>query len=116
MIVNDLDFVGASSTPYEANAPLIVDAEAVLPLPVPFQALQAVSRQRRQRSDIRCGVEDVQFAKRRALDRLESTNRLPLKEALGIRAAEGPDHNPRIYWFPLHVKQYTKRRTSRSFG
>jgi hypothetical protein len=97
MVVNDLDFVGVSSAPGKADAPLIIDANAVLPLSIPFQALEAISRQCRKRSDISCGIENVQFAKRRALDRLESANRLPLKKALGIRAAEGPYHNLMLY-------------------
>jgi hypothetical protein len=108
MVVNDLDFVGVPIAPKKANAPLIVDSDAVLPLPIPFQAFQAVSRQCRERSDIRCGIEDIQFAKSRTLDRLESANVFPVKKTLGIRAAEGPDHNLKVYCFSCHVKQYNK--------
>jgi hypothetical protein len=105
MVVNDFDVIRMSSAPYEADAPLIVDTNAVLPLSIPFQALEAVSWERGQRSDLRSGIEDVQFAKRRAFDCFEPACTLPVKEALGIRAAEGPDHQTRIYCFPFHVKQ-----------
>jgi len=105
MVVNNFDFVGVSNAPYKANAPLIVDADAVLPLSIPFQALAAASRQCRKRSDIHSGIEDVQFAKRRALDCFKPARTFPAKKALGIRAAEGPDHCPKVYCFPFHVNQ-----------
>ena len=97
MVVNNLDFVGMPSAPNKANAPLIVDADAVLPPPIPFQAFEAVSRQRRKRSDIYNGIENIQFAKRRALDCLEPAHSFPVKEALGIRAAERLDHISMLY-------------------
>jgi hypothetical protein len=110
MVVNDFDFVRMSSAPYEADAPLIVDTNAVLSLSIPFQALEAVSWQRGQRSDLRSGIEDVQFAKRRAFDCLEPACTLPVREALGIRAAEGPDHHTKTYCFPFHVEQQEDER------
>jgi hypothetical protein len=108
MVVNNLDFASVSIVPNKTDAPLIVDADAELTLPIPFQTFQAVSRQCRQSSDIRSGIEDVQFAKCRALDRLEPAHCFPAKQPLGIRAAEGPDHNLKVYCFSFHVKQYTQ--------
>jgi hypothetical protein len=106
MVVDDFDFVRMSSAPYEADAPLIVDTNAVLPVSIPFQALEAVSWQRRQRSDLRSGIEDVQVSKRRALDCFEPACTFPAKQALGIRAAEWPDHCTMLYCFPFHVNQH----------
>jgi hypothetical protein len=106
MVVNNLDLVGLARTPNKANAPLIVDADAVLPVSISFQTLNAVRGQSRKSSEIHCGIEYVQFAKGRALDRLEAANTVPAEKALGIRAAEGSDHLSRLYWFPFHVNQY----------
>jgi hypothetical protein len=40
VIVNDLDVFGSFGGPAEADAPLIVDANAVLALPVAFQCFK----------------------------------------------------------------------------
>jgi hypothetical protein len=79
MVVNDLNFEGMPIAPNKADAPLIVDADAVLSLPIPFQTFQTVSRQCRERSEIGCGIKDIQFAKRRALEGLEPAHSFPAK-------------------------------------
>ena len=43
MVIDNLDFVGLAIAPDKANAPLTVDAEAVLPFPITFQSLQSVA-------------------------------------------------------------------------
>jgi hypothetical protein len=40
MVINDLDIIGITVLPHKANAPLLVDPDAVLPLPVTVQCLQ----------------------------------------------------------------------------
>ncbi len=49
-------------TPYEANPPPIVNADAVLSVPVALQPLQSIPRQGRKSCQVRRGVEDVQLA------------------------------------------------------
>ena len=44
MIINDLDIVSVPLAPTEANAPLFVDPNAILSLPVASQFLKAISR------------------------------------------------------------------------
>jgi len=43
MIVNDLNIVSVSLAPTETDPPLVVDPNAILPLPVHSQFLKAVS-------------------------------------------------------------------------
>jgi len=43
VIVSDLDIEGVAVVPCEADSPLVVDPNAVLPLSISFQLLQAVS-------------------------------------------------------------------------
>jgi hypothetical protein len=43
MIINNLDVSGFVINPLEANAPLIVDANAVLPRPTTLELLQVVA-------------------------------------------------------------------------
>jgi hypothetical protein len=44
MIVHDLDAVGVSVAPFEADAPLIVDPDAVLSFAVSQEVLAPISR------------------------------------------------------------------------
>jgi hypothetical protein len=44
VVFGDLDLEGIAASPSEADSPLIVDADAVLPFPVSLQAFQSVPR------------------------------------------------------------------------
>jgi len=66
-------------TPHKADPPLVIDADAVLILPVAFQPLQSVSRQRRERSEVGCRVEHVQFPQSLPLNGPESAHCFPGK-------------------------------------
>jgi len=105
MVIHDFDRVRVTLAPFKTNPPLVVDSDAALPLTVPLQALQAIPRQSRDRLKIRRGIEQVQFAQRRALDGPEATRGFPLEETRRIRAAEGPDHLISIYWNTLNGKR-----------
>jgi len=50
VIVDDLDLVSAGIGPTEANAILVVNADAALTLPIAFQRLQAIPRREPQAS------------------------------------------------------------------
>jgi hypothetical protein len=61
VIVNHLDIVGVAVAPGETDAPLVIDADAVLPCPVATQSFQPVAR-RRPEVIKRCGgVQHEQF-------------------------------------------------------
>src|SRR5689334_13617564 len=92
VIIHDLHCEGVPFAPRKTNTPLVIDADAVLALPITFKPLQSVSRQCRERCESRRGVEHVQFPKGLALNGLEPANGFSMEEALGISASEGPDH------------------------
>jgi len=92
MIIHDLDFKGVPLAPRKANPPLVIDADAVLTFPIAFEAFQAISWQRRERPEIRRGVEHVEFPKSLALDGLETANGYSMEEAPGVSASERPNH------------------------
>lgn len=48
VIVDDLDGMGVSTAPHEAQSPSLVDANAVLSLPLAGKGLQPISRRRSQ--------------------------------------------------------------------
>ena len=45
MVIHNLNVVGISTTPYKADAPLIVDANAVLSLTIPYEYFKTVAWQ-----------------------------------------------------------------------
>jgi hypothetical protein len=81
VVIHDLDFIGVPVAPLKANPPLVVDADTVLALAIAFQAFQPVSQQQRKRSDIRRGVEHVQFPQGLALNGLKPAYSFSAEEA-----------------------------------
>jgi hypothetical protein len=70
VIIDNLDvrWPRRSIRPLETDAPLIVDADAVLPLAIALQRFEPVSRQRRQiLKDVR-GFEAIELEPSRPLD------------------------------------------------
>jgi len=67
VVVHDLDVVGASGAPSKAEAPLLVDADAVLAGTVAGQFLEAVAGWDSEVTEDLGGVEDQQLAQRCAL-------------------------------------------------
>jgi len=61
MVIDDLDRMGVSVAPAEANAPLVVDSNAVLPSPISRHLLWPVPRGSPQISEVACRVENQQF-------------------------------------------------------
>jgi len=92
VIVHDLNFVSISLAPNETKAPLVVNSNTVLPLPLAAQGFQTVSRRRRQIAQFRGAVQLPKLAPRDALDSLKAAARLPTVKSPGFRAAERLDH------------------------
>jgi len=63
VIIHDLDFKDVPLPPRKAYPPLVIDADAELTFPIAFEAFQAIARHRRERPEIRRGVEHVEFPK-----------------------------------------------------
>jgi hypothetical protein len=62
VVVGDLDVCRTGGGPGEADAPLVVDADAVLSLPIPAQLLEAIARWNPKVVDDLGGVEDQELA------------------------------------------------------
>jgi hypothetical protein len=93
MVVDDLDVEGISGTPAEADPPLLIHADAVLPLTITFELLQPVSGRNAQITQDRRSVEHPEFPKRNTLDpRPEPPHGFAPKQALGVPVLEALDH------------------------
>lgn len=68
MVVYDLDLMGIPVLPSEANAPLVVDPNTVLPNALPSKLLESVSRRGTQIIERLSGINDDQLAQHGALE------------------------------------------------
>jgi hypothetical protein len=95
VVAFDLDVEGIGGAPDEADAPLIVDADAVLASAIALVRLESIAR---RDASVREGVgriEDDEFPKRDALRAGgEATRTATLKERFRVGVAEGANHAP----------------------
>ena len=92
MVINDLDLMG-TVVPDEADAPLVVNSNAVLPPPVPSEGFQAVPAQCLEVVQAGRGVQATQLLPGPVLDLGRKVGRLiPFKDAPRLPAPEALDH------------------------
>jgi hypothetical protein len=94
VVVHNLHGIGISSGPLEADAPLIIDSNAVLTPSIALQFLEPIRRRDPQlfKRD-RC-VQDDQLSEGGPMQIAGKTpRRFPLEETLGVFAAEVLDHH-----------------------
>ena len=97
MVVRNLNIVGVASYPPEADPPLIVDPDAVLPGSLSAQLLQAIPGRHAEVVQADRRVELPQLAQRHALNvRAQLTHRLAVKQPLGSPVAETVNHGGMI--------------------
>src|SRR5258708_39956980 len=82
--------------PLKTNAPLIVDANAVLPLPIALQRFEPVARQRRQITKDMRGFETIELEPSRPLDAREAFHALAGREVSRSLIAVPDDHPRRL--------------------
>jgi hypothetical protein len=93
VVVNDLDIVGVAVSPPEADAPLIVDADAVLAGSIAPQLLQPITRRHPEILEALGGIELGELAQHDPVDdRRKPPARRPREETLGLTVGEAPDH------------------------
>ena len=89
MVVNDLNPFWTSVAPPEADTPLIIDSDTVLPRTITAQTLKPVARRNPKILQTTRGVNLPQLAQRDASDAwVEGRNRLPRKQPLGLTIPE----------------------------
>jgi len=88
VIIHNLSFVRVPFPPNKAETPLVVDPNAVLPLPVAVQCLQPIPRGRCQVAQFRGAIQLPKLASPDLLDCPKAAARLPAVKSFGLRAAE----------------------------
>ena len=92
MTVHDLDFKGVGIDPPEADAPTVVDPNAVLPVAINPQGLQAITWNRSEVRQGRCCMDVVKLPFRHGSNALKLPTELAPEHLLGLPVAERPDH------------------------
>ena len=89
MVVNDLNPFWTSVAPPEADTPLIIDSDTVLPRTITAQTLESVTRRNPEVFQTARSVNLTQLAQRDAHDaRIEGRTRLPRKQPLSLTIPE----------------------------
>lgn len=97
VIVHDLDVPDVSTRPAKADAPLIIDSDAVLPLASSLQCLQAVAGWKPEILQAAGLVKIKELSASDALEGSEPRYVEILKESFGSGVAERPNHLDRVY-------------------
>jgi hypothetical protein len=75
-------------TPDEADAPPVIDPDAVLTATVALECLEAITWRRPKVGKPGRGIQNVEFAQSDRPDRLELGNRFTLEQGLGALVPE----------------------------
>lgn len=95
MVILDGDILGTCLGPDEADAPLIIDADAVLARSIPLQSLQPVARRDTERVEVGRRIELMQLPIGHLVDPgIELGSRFAQPDAFGVAVAERSDHTP----------------------
>jgi len=105
VIINNLYSGCVTRFPNKANAPLIVDSDAVLPSPITLQQLQPISRWHPQKIQSYRSIKLRQLTKRNRLNVNETGNASLVKNRLGIGTGKTQNHAQTITEHVNNVKR-----------
>lgn len=89
MVVNDLNPFWTSVAPLEADTPLIIDSDTVLPRTITAQTLKPVARRNPEVFQTTRSINLAQLAQRDARNtRVKGRDSLPRKQALSLTIPE----------------------------
>jgi hypothetical protein len=93
VVINDLHILSALSAPAEADSPLIIDPDAVLPLPVTPQDLQPIAGRNAQVIEAGGDLKLAQLATSHDRDTLKVPDALSAREGFGVGTPKRTDHD-----------------------
>ena len=92
VVIDNLDVFGSGGGPAEADSPLIIDADAVLPLSVSCERFKVIARRRLQELDS-CGCRELRkLAGGNLHEGSEALRLAGLEELASMWASEALDH------------------------
>ena len=107
VVVDEFDVGGAAGAPCEADAPLVVDADAVLACPVAGELLQPVVWRYAEVVDALGGVDENELVVCELAEfRAKSLDVAALPDRLGVLVPERADHPAIVTLSVINVKRY----------
>jgi len=97
MIIGDLYVLRLALAPAEANPPLVVDPNAILPCTVPFERLQTVARGNKEVLQRGGAMQVLELPSRRRFHGREPAHRFIFKETLRFPATKRSDQGSVYY-------------------
>jgi hypothetical protein len=92
MIIHNFDIVHITTLPSKANSPLIIDTDAVLPLPVAFQRFKLIAGRLPQILECSGTMQIEKLAPRLPFKDLKTSNTKIIKESSGVATLDRFDH------------------------
>jgi hypothetical protein len=93
VVVDDLDIVRVPRSPAKTDPPLVIDSDAVLPLPTSLELLKPVSRRDSQIFDDGGRIEHPELSKTDLLNvRTELSDALASEESFSVAVLKALDH------------------------
>jgi hypothetical protein len=92
MVVHHLDLLRFTVPPYETDPILVVNPDAVLPLPVAGEGLKVIARKRAQVIESLGCVKLRELALRDPGNASKPAGSVSLEQGRGVSVPEGPDH------------------------
>jgi len=96
MVINNFDIVDIAAFPFETDSPLIIYANAVLPLPVTFQSFQLIAGRLSEVLKSSGAVQIKQLPARLPFENLKTSNPTIIKENGGVPTSKRFDHMQRV--------------------
>ena len=95
MVIDDLNVVCISRTPAEAQPPLLVDSDTVLPIPFTPEFLKSVAGRDPKIVGDRASIEHPEFSKSGPSNtRPDFLDGFTPEQALSVAVSENLDHTP----------------------
>jgi hypothetical protein len=93
MIIHDFNVVGVTLVPKKADAPLVVDADAMLPFSIALQRFQTIARRSLQITQFGGEIQLPQLPLGYALEGPKAFDSLPGMKLASLRRPERLDHD-----------------------
>jgi len=93
VVINDLDVMGVTILPVEADAPLVIDPDTVLAAPPTFELLQAIARRHAEIFERIRGVQSDKLSQH-SLQQVgwKTPDSLAIKQAIGVAIGKALNH------------------------
>jgi hypothetical protein len=105
VVIDNLHIIGIPVAPDKADAPLIIDANTVLPFSLAFERFQVISRGRGEVTKLGGNIQLPELPLCHPLESSKPPDALPRMKLFRISRPEGLDHIESVIRCSLYVKR-----------